>query len=131
MPQLYRNSFERSRILAEATRFTNLAGLPGGLGSANGTGSEAGFDEPWGVAVDSTGNVYVADTYNDIIRKVTPWGEVTTIAGRVGNYGSADGTNSTAQFYNPASVAVGPNGNVYVADTYNYTIRRLTPAGTN
>jgi hypothetical protein len=75
------------------------------------------------VAVDSAGNVYVADTYNDTIRKVTPGGVVTTLAGWAGSWGSADGTGSAAQFSNPCGVAVDSAGNVYVADTGNNAIR--------
>ena len=72
---------------------------------------------PDGVAVDSAGNVYVADTRNYTIRKVTPAGVVTTLAGLAGSSGSADGTGSAARFYYPAGVAVDSTGNVYVADT--------------
>ena len=82
---------------------------------------------PYGVAVDSAGNVYVADTSNHTIRKVTPAGVVTTLAGLAGNSGSADGTGSAARFYLPCGVAVDSAGNVYVADTGNHTIRKVTP----
>ena len=68
---------------------TTLAGLAVKVGSADGTGSAARFCQPSGVAVDSTGNVYVADTGNYTIRKITPAGVVTTLAGLAGNYGSA------------------------------------------
>jgi hypothetical protein len=108
---------------------TTLAGQPGGSGSADGTGSAAQFDGPEGVAVDSAGNVYVADTGNDTIRKVTPGGVVTTLAGFAGSPGSADGTASAARFYYPAGVALDSAGNVYVADTGNDTIRKVTPGG--
>ena len=108
---------------------TTLAGLAGSQGSADGTGSAARFAWPIGVAVDSTGNVYVADNGNDTIRKVTPAGVVTTLAGLAGSSGSADGTGSAARFYGPSGVAVDSAGNVYVADTGNYTIRKVTPAG--
>ena len=81
------------------------------------------------MAVDGTGNVYVADSYNRTIRKVTPGGVVTTLAGMAGSWGSADGTGSAARFNYPSGVAVDSAGNVYVADTGNHTIRKVTPAG--
>jgi DNA-binding beta-propeller fold protein YncE len=92
-----------------------LAGLAGWSGSADGTGSAAWFSSPSGVAVDSAGNVYVADKDNHTIRKVTPTGVVTTLAGLAGSYGSADGTGSAARFNRPGGVAVDSAGNIYVA----------------
>jgi sugar lactone lactonase YvrE len=106
---------------------STLAGLVYYRGNADGTNSDARFDSPYGIAADRAGNVYVADTYNNAIRKVTPAGVVTTLAG--GTYGSADGTNSEAQFNNPYAVAADNAGFVYVADTYNDTIRKIDPAG--
>ena len=113
---------------------TTLAGLAGSSGSTDGTGSAALFCGPKGVAVDSARNVYVADTWNRSIRKVTPEGEVTTLAGLEGTYGSTDGTGSAARFggyaglyidaeAGPEGLAVDRVGNLYVADTYNNTIR--------
>jgi sugar lactone lactonase YvrE len=106
---------------------TTLAGTAGSFGSADGTGSAAQFYNPWGVTVDGSGNVYVADYNNHAIRKITPAGVVTTLAG--GSYGSADGTGSAAQFEHPRGVAVDGSGNVYVADTGYSAIRKITPAG--
>ena len=108
---------------------STLAGLAGSSGSADGTGSSARFNNPLGVATDSAGNVYVADGYNDTIRKITPSGVVSTLAGLAGSTGSADGTGSVARFNSPSGVATDSAGNVYVADSWNRTIRKITPAG--
>jgi uncharacterized repeat protein (TIGR01451 family) len=108
---------------------TTFAGTAGVAGSADGTGNAAQFHYPHGVAADKAGNFYVADSSNSTIRKITSAGVVTTLAGTAGVIGSADGTGSAAQFYYPFAVAVDGNGNVYVADTNNYTVRKITPAG--
>ena len=108
---------------------STLAGSAGAPGSADGTGSAARFNFPSGVAVDSAGNVYVADTNNHTIRKITSGGVVTTLAGSAGNAGSADGTGSAARFNRPSGVAVDSAGNLYVADRPNYTIRKITSGG--
>ena len=108
---------------------TTLAGSAGQQGSSNGSGSAARFDLPFGVAVDSEGNVYVADAYNDEIRKISPSGVVTTLAGSPGQQGSGNGTGSAASFYHPEGVAVDSAGNVYVADFANQEIREISPSG--
>ncbi len=90
--------------------------------------SAAQFSFPKGLAVDSSGNIYVADTTNHKIRKVTPAGVVTSLAGSAVS-GSADGTGSAAQFGAPIGIAVDSDGNVYAADTYSCTIRKVTPGG--
>src|ERR1035437_2005958 len=107
---------------------TTLSSSPG-QGSADGTGVAARFANPWGVAADTTGILYVTDTDNRTIRKITAGGVVSTWAGSPGVSGSADGTGSGARFNQPQGVAVDTNGIVYVADTGNYTIRKITPAG--
>ncbi|HEX7438608.1 MAG TPA: hypothetical protein VF319_00800, partial [Caldimonas sp.] len=89
----------------------------------------AGFNSPRGVAIDSACNVYVADTSNHTIRKITPAGVVTTLAGLALNAGIADGTGPAARFFSPGGVAVDGAGNVYVADSNNATVRKITPAG--
>ena len=91
-------------------------------------GQGATFNEPAGVAVDAAGNVYVPDEDDFEIRKITPAGVVTTLAGST-TAGSANGTGSEASFAYPAGVAVDAEGNVYLADLYNYEIRKITPAG--
>ena len=108
---------------------TTLAGSAGKIGSADGTGGIARFNEPHHVRVDSAGNIYVADSGNHTIRKVTPTGVVTTLAGKAGTPGSADGSVSVARFNYPTGVYVTTNGNVYVVDNFGSTIRRITPAG--
>ena len=108
---------------------TTLAGTAGGLGSADGTGAAARFNYPAGLAVDGAGNVLVADTGNHTIRKISPLGVVTTLAGTVGSAGDTDGTGAAAQFHYPRGLAVDAAGNVFVADTSNLTIRKISPAG--
>ncbi len=97
-------------------------------GSVDGNGSSASFNAPKGIALDAAGNVYVADTYNNKIRKISPAGSVSTFAGS-GVQGSADGSGSSASFDRPSGVAVDASGNVYVADPYNNKIRKISPAG--
>lgn len=98
-------------------------------GSQEGTGASIRFSWLGGIARDSSGNVYVADSGNHTIRKISPAGVSSTLAGKAGEFGSADGTGSAARFYQPQGIAVDVNGNVYVADSNNQTIRRITPAG--
>jgi len=100
----------------------------GRMGSANGFGTEAQFDHPADVAVDSLGNLYVADTDNHRIRKITPERKVTTLAGS-GTEDFANGIGEEAQFNRPMGVAVDLSGNVYVGDTYNHRIRKITSEG--
>ncbi|MBS0664352.1 MAG: heme-binding protein [Verrucomicrobia bacterium] len=108
---------------------TTYAGFAGSAGSADGTAAAARFNHPSGVALDASGNVFVTDSYNNTIRKITTAGVVTTLAGLPGVAGSTDGTGSQALFNNPTGLAIDGAGNLYVADTGNSTIRRVTPAG--
>jgi len=117
------------RKITSAGVVTTFAGTAGVSGSADGTGTAASFNYPLGIAVDASGNVYVADQNNSTIRKITSAGVVTTFAGTAGVSGSADGTGAAASFYYPTGIAVDASGNVYVADTYNSTIRKITSAG--
>lgn len=116
----------RVRKITPSGDVSTLAGSDT-AGSADGTGMNAQFSGIRGVAVDASGNVYVADYGNARIRKITPAGEVTTFAGS--SFGYADGLGIAAQFWNPAGVAVAASGNVYVADTGNQKIRKITPSG--
>jgi hypothetical protein len=104
-----------------------FAGDPNFPGSADGTGANAQFNNPNAIASDTQGNLYVVDNGNFNVRKLTPDGIVTTIAGMTGVSGSADGAGPAATFSDPSSVAVDSAGNVYVAD--NNAIRRITPGG--
>lgn len=117
----------RIRKIAPDNSLTTLAG-GAGEGFADGVGASASFNTPSGIAIDARGNLYVADTANNRIRKVTPEGMVSTLAGD-GTPGGRDGEASAAQFNGPVGVAVDANGErVYVADTYNDRIRLITMA---
>lgn len=104
-----------------------LAGS-GATGSTDATGASATFTVPDGIAVDNAGNVYVADSGSYKIRKITPAGVVSTLAGS-GTYGFADGPGASAQFSFVRSLVVDSSGNVYVVDSSNYRIRKITPSG--
>jgi sugar lactone lactonase YvrE len=107
---------------------STLAGQSGTPGASNGTGTAASFTNPWALTVDRFGNVYVADTFNHLIRKITPGGLVTTVAGS-GTQGNTDGTGTAASFNTPTGIAVDYAGNLYVADFDNSLIRKITPGG--
>jgi sugar lactone lactonase YvrE len=109
---------------------TTLAGLAYSPSCSDGVGAQARFNYPYGIAVSRDGTVYVADTNNQIIRKITTDGMVRTIAGRVGITGSSDGQGGSALFNRPFGLAVDDHNNVYVADASNCTIRKITPDGT-
>ena len=116
----------RIRKIAPEGSVTVLAG--GSEGFADGAGQQASFNTPSGLAIDADGNLYVADTGNNRIRKVTPEGVVTTIAGE-GTSGYVDGPAAQARFNGPIGVAVDQAGNLYVADTYNDRIRKISTDG--
>ncbi len=107
---------------------STLAGN-GSLGYVDGAGASAEFKQPTGIAVDGQGNLYVLDTYNNVIRKITAAGVVSTLAGNT-LAGYVDGAASSAEFFNPfLGIAVDGQANVYVTDTYNNRIRKITAAG--
>src|SRR5439155_1134807 len=109
--------------------FANFAGMPGGAGNVDGFGGAARFYYPSGAVMDSAGNLYVSEYLNHTIRKITPGGVVTTLAGSAGQSGSENGTGSAARFFYPYDVALDSAGNLYVADRGNHTIRKITPGG--
>jgi sugar lactone lactonase YvrE len=118
-----------STTLSSSIVVSTFAGTAGATGTTDATGTAARFNGLSAIAIDSAGNAYVADTVNSAIRRITPAGVVTTYAGIAGSAGSNDGTAQTARFNGPYGVAVDRSGNVYVADTFNHTIRMITPAG--
>jgi len=117
------------RKITSAGLVTTFAGRAGSNGNLDGTGTAASFNYPSGVALDGAGNLYVTETYNYDLRKITAAGAVTTLAGQAGAGGSADGVGSAARFSNPSGVATDASGNVFVADTYNDRICKVTPDG--
>jgi sugar lactone lactonase YvrE len=108
---------------------TTFAGLAGASGTTDGTGSSARFDLPAGIVVDADDNLYVADSNNHSIRRITPAGVVTTVAGTPGSNGTTDGSAASASFYRPQQIAIDATGNLYVADSQNQTIRVLSSGG--
>lgn len=103
-----------------------LAG--GRKGFSDREGDLAMFNHPYGIAVDAQKNVYVADSYNNRIRKITPAGSASTVAGN-GNDGFVDGAGETAEFYVPIGIVIDAQGNLYVGDEGNSSIRKITPDG--
>jgi sugar lactone lactonase YvrE len=108
---------------------TTLAGITRITGTADGTGTAARFNSPYDLTVDSDGTMYVADCYNHAIRKVTPGGAVTTFAGQAGSYGNINSTGTLSRFNTPMGVALDGAHNLFVADTMNGMLRKVTPAG--
>lgn len=117
------------RRISPDRRVSTVAGRAGSPGSTDGKGGQARFKEPRSVAVDSQGVIYVADTGNHVIRRISKAGDVTTFAGIAGQFGSADGQGSEARFYGPTALAVDTARNLWVADSSNDTIRKITPDG--
>ena len=117
----------RTTLIGWPLLVTTLAG-DGSPGFQDGTGAQARFADPFGIALDREGNIMVADAGdNNLIRKITPAGQVSTLAG--GAEGFKDGAGAEAAFNSPSALAVDADGNLYVADTGNHAIRKITPAG--
>jgi sugar lactone lactonase YvrE len=115
---------------------STVAGLPQVGGSTDGHGSGARFSSPFGIAAAADGTLYVADTGNHTIRRIDPAGQVTTLAGSPGQSGNTDGTGASARFNTPRTLALSPDGILFVGDrdtdtgsTTNHRIRRVTPSG--
>ena len=125
---LYAAERNTIRKITPAGLVSTLAGTTAGTdGSADGIGAAARFKGITGIAIDSAGNLYATDSGNNTIRKITPGGAVSTLAGTAGVYGSADGIGAAASFYSPGAITIDNAGNLYVAD--NNAIRKITPAG--
>jgi sugar lactone lactonase YvrE len=117
------------RRISPDGRVSTLAGHAGEAGGTDGAGDTARFNGIGGLAVDRAGNVYVAETGNHTIRKITANGVVTTIAGSAGQAGATDGTGAAARFCGPSGIACDSTGALFVADSYCHLIRRITPEG--
>src|SRR5258706_11749512 len=119
---------------AQTYDWTTIAGLPLQSGSADGTNEQVRFRYPRSVTVDGNGRLYVADGSNETIRKLSPDGTnwvSRTLAGAVQVVGSADGTNSDALFDMPDAIAVGSGSDLFVLDTWNHIVRKMSAVGTN
>ena len=116
-----------STFFLKSQNVSTFAGSSG-AGSNDGQGVLAKFNGPYGTCCDASGNIYIADTYNHKIRKITSTGLVTTVAGS-GTLGSVDGIGSNASFASPASICVDQIGNLYVGDITEPKIRKISTSG--
>jgi sugar lactone lactonase YvrE len=116
------------RLSADLSTITPVAGTPA-FGSADGPSATASFNFPFALTHDAAGNIYIADSGNNTIRRIASDGTVSTLAGLAGSNGSADGSGSAARFDSPVGIAMGPDGDLYVADRNTHLIRRVTTAG--
>ncbi len=122
--------FDNIRKIAPDGTVSTFAGSPTGrTGASDGTDTSATFQDPLGLAADADGNIYVADAANNKIRKITPAGVVTTVAGN-GTAGAGNGTALSAAFNTPLCVAIDAANNLYVTEQKNYDIRKIAADGT-
>jgi sugar lactone lactonase YvrE len=117
------------RAISADNVVTTLAGSAGAWGATDASGNSARFNGPIGLALDSQGNLFVSDSNNHLIRKITPARDVTTFAGSQLENGFADGDGHNAKFFQPAELAFDAHGNLYVADSMNHAIRRISADG--
>jgi sugar lactone lactonase YvrE len=117
------------RRISPAGTTTTLAGLADHPGSDDGTGNAARFSFPVALAVDGQGNVFVAEQDNHTVRRITPAGVVTTVAGKAGEPGRVDGAAAASRFFRPNALAFDADGNLFISDEANSVLRRLAPDG--
>ncbi|HEX6100063.1 MAG TPA: PQQ-binding-like beta-propeller repeat protein [Thermoanaerobaculia bacterium] len=120
------NQLHNIRKIAPDGTVTTFAGLASSSGFADGTGTAARFSSPTGLVVGPDDSLYVADSNNNCIRRITPAGVVTTVAG--GTSGFLDGTGTAARFFYPTGITLDPSGNFWIADMQNNAIRKMTPS---
>jgi hypothetical protein len=117
-----------ARMTADGTLII-VAGTPGKAGATDGPGYRARFNAPRGLVLDRQGNIYVADSGNHTIRRITPSGQVSTFAGKNGKRATVDGLGTSARFDSPASIAIDSAGVLYVTNGTDNLIRKVSPAG--
>ncbi len=116
------------RKITPAGEVSTFAGS-GAPSTVDGTGADAGFVMPAGIAIDAKGNLFVTEYGSNVIRKITPQGVVSTPYGQIGVFGSVDGQGNGASFNRPVGIAIDSSGSLYVADSGSHAIRRITPDG--
>jgi len=122
--ELYNHTIRKIALPTSTATVTTFAGVVGSTGNSDGTSTSAYFNYPRGIAIDSSDNIYLADTSNSTIRKITSAGVVTTVAGYAGSTGYANGTSSAANFNYPNAIAT-DSTNLFIADTLNNQIRKI------
>ncbi|MGM9428263.1 hypothetical protein [Hydrogenophaga sp. MI9] len=132
----YTADYKTVRSITPAGLVTTIAGsLTANSGYVNGVASAARFQKIAGIAIDSNGNIFVSESGNNAIRKITPTGIVSTFAGADSSVlaynrsGFSDGQGTTARFNDPGQIAIDSGNNIYVADELNHRIRKITPTG--